>query len=131
MKKILIITTLLFFAASCNRASEPQLEQIALTFLTSYFSLDFEQTLSLCGKVLKTDLEQSAKTIGGLSQGTQDKLRDELSVYSFQIDKADLNSAKDSVFVSYTVFTPEAPEGVPSHLTMAKEENEWKVVKLL
>jgi hypothetical protein len=123
--------SLLFLAASCSNTSHPKQDEIALTFLTSYFNLDFEQTLPLCGEVLKADLEQSAIAISGLSQGAQDKLRNELSVYSFKIEKVELNNAKDSAFVSYNVFMPEAPEGVPSHLTMAKEKHEWKVVKLL
>jgi len=131
MKRYLIIAILIFLTASCKQPSDPQPDQVAFTFLTAYFNLDFEQSLPLCGEALKTDLERSAKTIGELSEFAQNKLRNDLSVYSFKIEKVDLNQTKDSAFVSYTVFTPEAPQGVPSHLTLTKEEAAWKVAKLL
>ena len=133
MKRLFLIVSLLFFMASCNSAPEPKFEQMVQTFLTAYFQLDYDQVLPMCGSLLKADLEQSAQAIRNLPSWAQEKLHNDLLVYSFAIESVNVNTAKDSVFVHYLVFTPEAPapEGTKSHLTLAKEENEWKVVKLL
>ena len=133
MKRILFLATLFFFITSCSNSLEPKPEQIVQTFLTAYFQIDYDQILPMCGQKLKADLEQSAQAVRNLPPWAQDKLRSDLLAYSFQIENFDLNPSKDSAFVNYLVFTPEAPapEGTKSHLTLAKEENEWKVVKLL
>ena len=133
MKRLFLIATLLFFMASCNSTPEPKFEPMVQTFLTAYFQLDYDQVLPMCGAHLKADLEQSAQVVRNLPAWAQEKLHNDLSVYSFAIESVHVNPAKDSVFVQSLVFTPEAPapKGTKSHLTLAKEENEWKIVKLL
>ncbi|MCL2727250.1 MAG: hypothetical protein FWD56_02565 [Bacteroidales bacterium] len=131
MKHIFTLTALLFFVASCNNASEPKPEQIAQTFLTAYFQLDYDQFLPMCGAKLRADLEQSAQTVRKLSLEAQKQLRDELSDYRFRIEDTELNATKDTVFVNYLVYIPDATQGLPGHLTMALEEKQWKVVKLV
>jgi len=132
MKRFIIFLTIpLFFIASCNNASEPNTEQIAQTFLTAYFQLDYDQFLPMCGAKLRADLELSAQTVRRLPLEAQKKLRDELSDYRFSIENESFNATKDTVFVNYLVFTPDATQGLPGHLTMALEEKEWKVVKLV
>ena len=131
MKYFVSLITTLFFAFSCSDSPDHRPEQISHTFLSAYFSLDFEQFLPLCCEALRNDLERSAQSVRGLSPETMEKLRNDLIAYSFEIEKIDLNHTKDSAFVSYIIFTPEALNGIDSRLTLIKEENEWRVAKLL
>jgi len=133
MQRFIIVASIILCAASCHRTPDSAPSEIAQTFLTAYFQLDYDQILSLClsDSPLKSDLEQRAKAIEALSKGAQDKLRRDLSVYTFQIEQVETSPTKDSAFVSYLIHTPEAPEGVPSHLTLVMENRAWKVAKLL
>jgi hypothetical protein len=106
-------------------------KEVAQTFLTAYLQLDFDETLPLCGRTLQADLELSAQRVRALTPDMQETLKKDLKAYSFVVNDIDLNPSKDSAFVSYIVITPEAPGGLPGNLTMAIEEQEWKVVKLL
>ena len=133
MKHFIILTSIVLCTVSCQNTPDPAPKEIALTFLTAYFQTDYDQIFPLCASdsQLKSDLEQSARAIETLSQGAQDKLRNELSVYRFQIEQVDITPKKDSAFVSYLIFSPEMPDGIESHLTMVKEDREWRVAKLL
>jgi len=139
MKYFLTITTLLFFVISCNNPSDstptptPTPEQIAEKFLSAYFCPDFDQILLLCasGSILKSDMERNAQTFYGYPPEIQKKLSIDLEAYNFNIDRINVSPAKDSAFVSYSIFTPEFVNGKACNLTLIKEENEWKVVKLL
>ena len=133
MKHFIILTSIVLCTVSCQNTPDPAPKEIALTFLTSYFQIEYDKILPLCASdsELKSDLERSAQTIASFSQGAQDKLRNELSVYRFQIEQVDITPKKDSAFVSYLIFSPEMPDGIESHLTMVKEDKEWKVLKLL
>jgi len=134
MKYFITLSTLFLCVVSCNSVADtnPKPEQIAYTFLTAYYSLDFGQIVPMCvsESILKSDMELNAQVIGGYPQATIDEKRADLAAYSFQIDHVDLNRAKDSAFISYTIFTPEVPNGIESRLTLIKEEHEWKVAKL-
>ena len=111
--------------------AQAKAQEIAQSFLTAYFQLDFDTALPLCGHALKADLELSAQRVRELSLDMQELLKKDLQAYSSNINNIELNPSKDSAFVSYSVCTPETPDGIPSHLTVAKEEQDWKVVKLL
>jgi len=138
MQYFFTITTLLFLAVSCNISSKstptPESpEQIAEKFLTAYFYPDFDQILQLCatGSILKSDMERNAQTYHGYPPETQKKLGIDLATYNCNIDYVNVSHTKDSAFVSYSIFTPEFVNGKACKLTLIKEENEWKVVKLL
>ncbi|MCL2502486.1 MAG: hypothetical protein FWE30_07980 [Bacteroidales bacterium] len=111
--------------------AQTKVQEIAQTFLAAYLQLDFDGALLLCGQALHADLKLSAQRIYELSSDMQELLKKDLGAYSFNIVDIELNPSKDSASVSYFVFTPEIPDGVPTHLTVAKEEQGWKVVKLL
>ena len=133
MKYLCIISTFLFFAVSCNHESGPAPESVADDFLTAYYQVDFDRISSLCvsGSVLRSDMERNAQSFNGYAPEVQDKWRNDLAAYSFRIEQVYSNRAKDSAFVSYTIFAPEAPEGIASRLTLIKEESEWRVAGLL
>jgi len=118
---------LLFLTAACTHSPDPRPHQVADAFLTAYFGVDFEQLLPLCatGSELKSDMERNARAIGA-----ERRLAD-LAAYSFRIDDVQLNCTKDSAFVSYFLFAPEIPDGIASRLTLIKENNDWRIAKLL
>jgi len=136
MKHLFIcILSCLFLSCGQNtdKAQTPDslAKELAESFLTAYLHLDFDEALPLCGQALQADLELSAQRVRSLSPDMQEILKEDLQAYSCKIDNLNFNSSKDSVFVDYTIITPEAPDGFPGSLTVAKEEQEWKVVKLL
>jgi len=131
MKHFIIFSVFLLCAVSCRNESGPKPEQIAHTFLTAYFQIDYDQVLPMCGPELKADLAQSAERVSQFTPEMQNKLRQDLSEYSFKIEDVGLNPAKDTALVNYLVFTPEAPQGLPGDLTMARKGQEWKIIKLV
>ncbi|MDR2585488.1 MAG: hypothetical protein LBC84_04605 [Prevotellaceae bacterium] len=133
MKRFFSFIAIFFIIASCNSATEPQPEQVAQKFLTAFFNVDYDQILSMClpGSQLKSDIERNAETIGGVSQAAQELYRSDLSSYHFTIDSVNLNSRKDSAVVFYTIIFPDIVTQKPGNLTMVKENQEWKIAKLL
>jgi len=135
MKHLFIFIAACLFL-SCGQSSDKtgtgtKAEKIAQNFLNAYLHLDFDEALPLCGLALQADLELSAQRFYSLSPDIQELLKKDLEVYQYTINTIDFNPPKDSAFVAYTLFTPEAVDGIPSQLTVALEEQEWKVVKLL
>ena len=101
--------------------------------MTAYLQIDFEQILPLCAAdaPLKSDMEQNARSLNASLPELQKRLRDDLKRYTFEIGAVKINPSRDSAFVSYSLFTPELPDGLPCRLTLVKEEYAWRVSKLL
>ena len=128
MRCIFLPHLLLLCALSCHSASDSRPFEVANDFLNAYLRLDFDWVLPLCGSELQADLELSAKIFQTWSPEVQEQRKEELEAYHHTIDNVRLNPSKDSAFVAYTVFTPEAPGGNSGKLTMTLEEEGWKVV---
>ena len=133
MKYFFLFSTLLLLVTSCNSPSEPKPEQVAEAFLTAYYLPDFDQIISLCasGSILQSDMERNALSFNEYPPEIQDKWRKDLTTYNFCVNQVEVNSAKDSAFVTFAIFAPEVPGGIVSRLTLIKEEDEWKVAMLL
>ena len=140
MKHLLICMTACLFL-SCGQSSEKaktaqiqeKAQEVAQNFLTAYLHLDFDKVLPLCSpeSELKADLEQNAQRVHAMSPQMQEFLKKDLMAYRCAVDSLSLNPSKDSALVAYTVFTPEVPSGIPGKLSMACEESQWRIFKIL
>jgi len=133
MKLFPVLTTLFLCAVSCNTPPDPKPEEVAHAFLSAYYLADFDQILPLCisGSKFASDMARNAQFYNSYTPEACDILHKELEDYHFTIQNVTINRSKDSAFVRYMVFTPLIPEGEESLLTLIKEEDEWKIAKLL
>jgi len=145
------LVAFLLFLSACAANPDTKAHEATDAFLTAYFTVDFERLIPLCAtdSELKSDMERNARALGWTPQQTDDnqqahqsyqmqerqqalkrRLAD-LADYNYRIDHVQLNHTKDSAFVSYSIFTPELPDGIASRLTLIKEKEDWRVAKLL
>lgn len=133
----------LLFLSACAINPNTKAHEATDAFLTAYFTVDFERLIPLCAtdSELKSDMERNARALGWTPQQTDDNQQErqqalkrrlaDLADYNYRIDHVQLNHTKDSAFVSYSIFTPELPDGIASRLTLIKEKEDWRVAKLL
>jgi len=129
----IVLAAVFLCAVSCNTPPDPKPEEVANAFLSAYYLADFDQILSLCtsGSEFASDMARNAQFYNSYTPEAWDILHKELEDYHFTIQNVTINRSKDSAFVHYLVFTPLIPEGAESRLTLVKEEDEWKIAKLL
>jgi len=123
----------LFAFSSCaeNTAGPAGPEQMANTFLQAYFDADFATAAPLCSEELHEDMNHSLSFFNNLSEAEQAQTRTDLQAYIFKIEKTQLNPTKDSATVLYRVYLRDSTGITASSIRLVKQEEGWKVDKIL
>ena len=133
MKRFYLLYILIFAFSSCaeNTAGPLGPEQMASSFLQAYFDADFATAAPLCSGEVQQDMNHSLSFFNNLSEAEQTQTRADLQAYIFKIEKTQLNPTKDSATVLYRVYLRDSTGITASSLRLVKQEEGWKVDKIL
>ena len=133
MKRFYLLCILIFAFSSCaeNTAGPAGPEHMASSFLHAYFDADFATAAPLCSEALHQDMNQSLAFFNNLSEAEQAQTRTDLKAYIFKIEKTQLNPSKDSATVLYRIYLRDSTGITASSLRLVKQEEGWKVDKIL
>ncbi len=124
--KLSLFVLVVSMSLSCSN-KEKEAEEIAVTFLDSYFKTDYETAAELCTPELADEIITSFKSLEAMEKGVRDMILKQTSMIKTEITDVVPSSGKDSMIVSYKVILPEFPKGMQNRLILVKSDNSWKV----
>jgi len=126
---VLLIVVILIFNISCEK-KEKEVQNVAGSFLDSYFRVDYVKAAGFCTPELGEELKVSLKSIESLEKGVKEMIIKQTSGIKFEIKKVDKTYVKDSLIVVYEVKLPGYPDGSDNRLSLVKRNKEWKVATI-